>query len=440
MATSFRCESIWVTRTHGTRLLATAPPAGALAIEVDQVGNFFFAALHQERGAVMLGSQVLEVAIGVIFVYLLVSLICTAIREGLETGMKSRAAYLERGIRELLHDPSGENLVRSFYSHPVISSLYTGEYTPSKQVDASRIFVRGGNLPSYIPSRNFALALMDIAVRGQATDVVSSDPNGPSLSLEAIRTNILNLGNPAVQRAVLAAIDTAGNDFVAAQINIEQWFDSGMDRVSGWYKRSTQSLLFVIGLVASIGLNVNTLAVAQYLYRNDAARATAVASAEAGVTNPAIAIGRYQHAAKDLEALDLPIGWARSSRPAGTSVDGGWAFFGPPLGWFMTALAATLGAPFWFDLLNKVMVIRSTVKPHEKSPEEASVDRQGARREAAPLQHVTPGVIAGAFPVRSPVTAAVRDSESDIDGCSVAAASAPPTLDENLPAAEGGFA
>jgi hypothetical protein len=46
------------------------------------------------------------------------------------------------------------------------------------------------------------------------------------------------------------------------------------------------------------------------------------------------------------------------------------------LGFLTTALAGMLGAPFWFDVLNKVMVIRSTVKPHEKSPEEASEDRQ----------------------------------------------------------------
>ena len=45
-------------------------------------------------------------------------------------------------------------------------------------------------------------------------------------------------------------------------------------------------------------------------------------------------------------------------------------------GWLVTAFAVMLGAPFWFDVLNKFMVIRSTVKPHEKSPEEASEDRQ----------------------------------------------------------------
>jgi hypothetical protein len=45
------------------------------------------------------------------------------------------------------------------------------------------------------------------------------------------------------------------------------------------------------------------------------------------------------------------------------------------LGVFLTALAVSQGAPFWFDLLNKIIVIRSTIKPHEKSPDQPSKDR-----------------------------------------------------------------
>ena len=44
------------------------------------------------------------------------------------------------------------------------------------------------------------------------------------------------------------------------------------------------------------------------------------------------------------------------------------------LGWLLTAFAVSFGAPFWFDLLNRFMVVRSTVKPKEKSPEEGSKD------------------------------------------------------------------
>ena len=65
----------------------------------------------------MFGAEILDVAIGVVFVFLLVSVVCSAIREGIEAWLKTRAAYLERGIRELLHDRNGRGLARNFYEH-----------------------------------------------------------------------------------------------------------------------------------------------------------------------------------------------------------------------------------------------------------------------------------------------------------------------------------
>lgn len=49
-----------------------------------------------------------------------------------------------------------------------------------------------------------------------------------------------------------------------------------------------------------------------------------------------------------------------------------WGWVLKIFGLALTATAASLGAPFWFDLLNKFIVVRSTVKPHEKSQEEPS--------------------------------------------------------------------
>src|SRR4029079_11621332 len=113
--------------------------------------------------AVMFGSRILEVAIGIIFVFLLVSMICSAIREGIESWVKARAAFLEQGIRELLHDRHAVGIARSVYTHPLIYGLYAAEYEPGSATRVLSGLSRGGNLPSYIPSRSFALALLDIA-------------------------------------------------------------------------------------------------------------------------------------------------------------------------------------------------------------------------------------------------------------------------------------
>jgi hypothetical protein len=100
----------------------------------------------------------------------------------------------------------------------------------------------------------------------------------------------------------------------------------------------------------------------------------------------------------------------------------------PILGWIFTAFAATLGAPFWFDVLNQIMVIRSTVKPHEKSGEEASLDRQS--KPASPPQ---PPSFAAAAP-----HAATEQQLDNSDVCGVGQIVATP--DDQLPAAKGGVA
>ena len=62
-------------------------------------------------------------------------------------------------------------------------------------------------------------------------------------------------------------------------------------------------------------------------------------------------------------------------------------------GWLITTLALSLGAPFWFDTLNKFMVVRSTVKPKEKSKDGRSKGLVRTSRRAGvfePNQTVMP--------------------------------------------------
>src|SRR5436305_1309352 len=115
----------------------------------------------------MLATPALDVAIGLIFVYLLLSLVCSAIKEGLEAFMNQRASNLHAGILELLGDP---NLVKQFYEHPLIDALYPGAYNPNPAL--------GNNLPSYIPSRNFALALISLVIPGATARPAPPPPGG----------------------------------------------------------------------------------------------------------------------------------------------------------------------------------------------------------------------------------------------------------------------
>ena len=393
----------------------------------------------------MLGSDVVEVGIGLILLFLFMSVICAAVREAIEGVLKSRAKDLEQGIRELLNDKNGTGLATQLFDHPLLSSLFLGSYSPSDFSGNRRRFrrmglVAGRKLPSYIPSSQFAEALLDVVFRGpvaatNSTDAQSNVSTDSIMSIDGLRTAVAKIDNINVQRAVLSAIDMAQGDLNKVKANIEDWFNGTMDRVSGWYKRRTQTILFFIGLATAVALNVDAITIAKRLNEDKALRQAAVAQAGTIVSGQgaaAVVDGRgapagqgatggqgatsgqgvaaaqgggatiqdpltvlqkstYDQLQKNLLQIGYPIGWSpipqtRCTADAGQSAlkdchttlgkleVGQWIEM--LLGWLITALAIMLGAPFWFDILNKVMVIRSTVKPREKSQEEASEDRQ----------------------------------------------------------------
>lgn len=315
----------------------------------------------------MFGSAMLDVIIGLVLVYLLLSLMCSAIRESIASARRARSRGLAAGIAELLRNDTA--LVRAFYEHPQIWSLYRGDYDSA---------ARSNKLPSYIPARSFAVTLLDLAARGRdSASAVQSGPEASALSVANVRRNIGNIGNPFVQRIVLSSLDGAAGDLERAIGGIESWFNSAMERVSGRYKRSTQLYLFVIGVVMTVALDVDSVRIARELYRDPARRQAAVAMAQSAVQDAqpgaaaaANADSQAVRAMRRLDSLGLPEAWP------GVRVTGLWPDSGQwePIftragnawfGWLITAFAISFGAPFWFDTLGKLIALRSTVKPKE---------------------------------------------------------------------------
>ncbi|TFI57296.1 hypothetical protein E2493_15620 [Sphingomonas parva] len=405
----------------------------------------------------MFGSEILEVGVGLILIFLLVSLILTAVRETIESWTKTRARDLERAIAELLDDRDGTGLRAQLYEHPLIGGLFPGEAAPSIFAQQSGKVARKGhrNLPSYIPRETFSLALLDLL-----------KPHA-----ERLKAGLGGAGEGApsdkLARAYQALDRAAGGQPEQIRKNIEQWYDAAMDRASGWYRRRTQRLLFWLGLAIAFFLNINAFVIAQYLSTQDAARAQAVkisdslladpqvagalsreivsrgaappAGAQAGEGNAAAApeansaeesadVGDLMREAEaaaetsppaapvlvggtsagpvpdpnairsrlqdELEKAGLPIGWNRTQWTHVKRQLTDQPFFFEGLffllswlaGFAAVGLAGTLGAPFWFDVLGKVMVIRSTVKPTEKSPDEASKDGGTGGAPKAPAE------------------------------------------------------
>jgi hypothetical protein len=306
----------------------------------------------------MFGSEILDVALGLILIYLVLSLICSAACEAIEAVLKSRSLYLRRGLQELLHDPSGKELVTELYKHPLVCSLFTGQYDPSKR----------GNLPSYIPPGNFALALMDIVGVARNMKAAAGSPDAEKIrsALEAYAAK-----NPAVSQALLTLAHTVDFDIARMRSAIEAWYNSSMDRVSGWFKRRTHWVVLALGMAIAAGINADTILIANRLSTDKSLRASLVSAA----AEHAKQAGTSQYFDGDIQKIreaGLPLGWTTSAADS-RRVPRTWRqWLVKIMGLILTAFAISLGGPFWFDLLNQFMVVRSTIKPQEKSPVEPS--------------------------------------------------------------------
>jgi hypothetical protein len=207
--------------------------------------------------------------------------------------------------------------------------------------------------PSYIPSRTFALALLDVFTPVGAT----------SRTIDGLRKSVALLPDTDIKKTMLALIDDAGNDAEKVRQNIEGWFNDAMERLCGWYKQRTKLVLLVLAIAVTLVLNVNSIQVFNTLYHDGTVRAAVVAAAQQTVQQPPPAdtrspITKIDQIQTELNQLNIPFGWTDPkmrpdfSDPASILL----ALFG----WVITALAVSQGAPFWFDVLNKLVNVRTS--------------------------------------------------------------------------------
>lgn len=439
----------------------------------------------------LFNSVILEVAIGLFFIYLVTTLICSGISELIAGLLNLRARRLHDGIRNLLQeDKYNENLIKSFYNSPLINGLRTPSLLDSLKTLIPGI-KKGQSDPSYIPANIFARVLREVLagdpgaltkdwheVWDYLVTKKEASQQDPSQELTPAQLELLGVlktagldgeravrlkslqaqltlarralrefgtpGNAAVgmtgqflldrvtqlEKAVTQAEKEVNDALERAQLYVEDYFNQAMERVSGWYKRNIQIALVSIALIITLLLNIDSLYIIDTLMQAPAVRvaligmaethvaqanaaATAEAAAPAATATPvgaapdAVPPGESEQPAgaapppgtatlatfDEIEAAGLNLGWDRCIMPVPVdtwltdqrllwfdasecgdsnllrSTDGAgmWAVK-KVLGLLLTIIAASLGAPFWFDLLNKAVNLRLTgQKPPEKS-------------------------------------------------------------------------
>lgn len=276
----------------------------------------------------MFGSTVLDLAIGLIFTFLMVSLVASAATEALASMLSWRANTLLQGVKDLLNDPKFDGLALAVYNHDFVNPRANGTATSEDQLTAK---------PSYIDAKQFAAALIDAAGLLPGTDVATLQKKiNDDVKDQQLRTMLTGI------------VARAGGNINRIRDDIANWFDNGMDRVAGVYKRRTQLCSFLIGLAVAVALNVNIIAIAETLWHQPALVKEL----------PTLSVGTPPDTAiADVKKLGLPFGWDDKAVVAfGTSPNWRWLF--TFFGWLIAAVATLFGAPFWFDTLQRFVQLR----------------------------------------------------------------------------------
>ena len=287
----------------------------------------------------MLNSPALEVAIGLVFCFAAVALIASTVKEAIASLVGLRSRTLFSGIKTLLNDPKFANLAHGIYNHALVHPYGDGK------VAAGATFKALGSAPSYVAPAHFATALIE------------SMQKIPG-NLVQLKTSIDAIDDDQIKTLLQGMYSRASGDVDKFHAQVAAWFDTSMDRLSGTYKRYAQVITLVAGLVIAASMNVDSVSLCQELWKHPdrAALITSTSTLEDGSanSNPKLA-SVFQGMGT------LPIGHAY---PAVLTTDFLWDL----VGILITASAAMFGAPFWFDILQKLVQLRSSgPKPSDKA-------------------------------------------------------------------------
>lgn len=340
----------------------------------------------------MSGFPIVDLVVGIIFIYFLLSIICSSAVEIALTVGRYRAKMLEEWLLRIFDkEVTKTNGEKVKLGEAIMDHCSTTALTPE------------GESTSYIEAKNFTEALLE---------KITYDPNNPnsiSHNLDDLISSIQNSNSlPAdLQRVLLSYANESKNTYQAISVKtgsevdlfkskIENWFDSNMERVGGALKaKHVRPFTFWIAFATAILLNADSISIAKYLYSNPEARASIATQAYSAVDNNALKsqVNRLRKASpKDSVIMSMeqitdsitarvadikratnalndaiPLGWDASVFN-NTKGEFCWLLIPSKIaGLAATILAIMMGAPFWFDLLNKIANLRGTGKKPEES-------------------------------------------------------------------------
>jgi len=341
---------------------------------------------------------ILEVAIGLVFAWMVLSLGVMQVQEWISKLFQWRANSLEQAILDMFRGE--KKLVDQFYDHPFIKELC--------KLDKEGKIVKK---PDFIPNDVFGKVGFEILMSAGKSEQEAPPPEAMSFGVmsagvdeakasvnpELARTMdrlFPGMGKPteigAVSFGLGETIQDIGQKANEYRKNVENWFDKVMNQSSSWYKENAQKWALIIGVVLAFLLNIDSVNIMTTLWREPTVRQALVEQVSA--TQPDTNTPTVGEIPDYFAALTLPVGWTtiptdepgacnsfvnsegrfaiRSGNDCRLLVNvpksnDFWGWVVKVLGLLISGAAAMQGAPFWFDLLKKLIGLRPGQKREE---------------------------------------------------------------------------
>jgi hypothetical protein len=347
------------------------------------------------------GLPALDTAIGMVFIFFVLSTVCSMVTETIANLLGWRAKTLEDAIRNVVGDPEVKRGWKEWLGrihkeapggeaaavpaeraaavpaddatavpHDLTSALFD-HWRIRALVRDPESTIRRRRRPSYVSPAAFSLSVAERLAEGAPpADAAREQPAGRPVAAESdpailqrLQTALEGVAEGLQRELLQKAAANAHGTLDGFRLQVERGFDDAMERASGWYKRKVQLVLILLAAAIAIGGNVDSVRVATTLWQDGPVRT--VVAAQAGKEPDAKAAAKV---AANIKELQLPVGW-------GKNAPDNW--YSPLLGWLITVAALGLGAPFWFDLLSRVARLRGSGVPER--PRSLS-DKPGTRR------------------------------------------------------------
>jgi hypothetical protein len=358
----------------------------------------------------MFNNTAIDVSLGLVFIFLLYSLLASIFQEGLARWLGLRPRTLVKAIRRMLQDGDSKVRLKGVTIFIDIFNNIVDYFRPLKKgsflkafYDSPPIKYLGENntnsKPSYIDPATFSKTIMQM-LRGKGFNHSLGLMQTIRGNLSSGRIDNFTINSQTQEQLTKLWVDS-GNDAEQFKAGLEEWFNNTMDRATGWYKRQTQLLLFLLGFGVAAAFNVDAIAITKILANNEGIRKDMVnialshqkkydeqvqARKDSIFTDPVTKVKtvikyvEISDSALLKQAADLKTDAAATQQILGLG-RGESAFkkkYQPDetakyAGWILTAFAISLGAPFWFGILNKIMMLRNGgTKPEDSKTASSS--------------------------------------------------------------------